>query len=279
MNGALVTSALEVGYGERVVAGPVSMRVERGAILALVGANGSGKSTLLRTLAGLAQPLGGSVQMGDEDVHAWDEAKRSRRVAYLDQAPRLAAALSVREVVAMGQWRGGFTRSTASHARIDGVLDELSLTALHDVPWTSLSQGQRQRTALARALAQDDCGVLILDEPFAAQDTAATVACAAALVRRARGGGTVIASIHDADLARAIATHALRLPNDGCTNVARAVLSPASVEESLSCAALEAATGVSHWRGADEAGTVRRTGPDWSRAVGSEVERRGTLHS
>lgn len=279
MSGALMTNALEVGYGDRIVAGPVSMRVERGGILALVGANGSGKSTLLRTLAGLALPVSGSVRVGDEEVHALDEAARSRRLAYLDQAPRLAAALSVQEVVAMGQWRGGFSRSSAHLARVDGVLDELSLTALRDVPWTALSQGQRQRTALARALAQDDRGVIILDEPFSAQDTAATVACASALVRRARSGATVIASIHDADLARAVATQVLRLPGEASTQAARTALSPAPVEASLSPEALEASTGVAHWSGTDQVGAVRRTGPDWSRAVASEVQRRGTFLS
>ncbi len=255
-----------VGYDARAVAGPWSAEITPGEIVAIVGANGVGKSTLLKVLAGLLRPVCGVVSLGTRCVHSMSERQRSLVVAYVDQQPSMATRLSARAVIELGTWRGGAGVPDAT-SRVRGVMEELGIEGFQGVPWHELSEGQRHRVAVARALVQCTEGVLALDEPFAALDSTGSVLVARALRRRAHAGVIVLASAHDAGLARALASVVVRLgdgraPAAGCN-----ALAMGSAEVMLSPEAMTSATGVPHW-GLGQVDGSGGVGPDWGRALG-----------
>lgn len=137
----------------------------------LFGPSGSGKSTLLDCLAGLRTPDNGEIAVGDRIFY--DSAKRlnlppqKRKVGYVFQNPTLFPHLSVRENIGFGlqSWQ-----PERQKARLEELLELFSLESLSDRHPASLSGGESQRTAIARALAPAP-QLLLLDEPFSALDS------------------------------------------------------------------------------------------------------------
>jgi iron complex transport system ATP-binding protein len=139
--------------------------------LGIIGPNGSGKTTLLRTIAGLVR-ADGDVRVNGNDPARLRRRERARRIAYVPQDPLFPEGMSVTDYVLLGRtahlsylgietWR--------DHAVVGGVLERLHLEPFADRPVTTLSGGEAQRAALARALAQE-ARVLVLDEPTSALD-------------------------------------------------------------------------------------------------------------
>nr|WP_042191080.1 ABC transporter ATP-binding protein [Kibdelosporangium sp. MJ126-NF4] len=156
-----------VGFGTKTVLDKVSVTVQRGTWLALVGRNGCGKSTLLRVLAGLLTPLDGAVTVQGQQLKSLSRREVARRVAILSQSMPPVGAMTVRQLVRQGRYavRGPLGmlangQDTAEHTALadTGMLD------LADAQVDHLSGGERQRARLALALAQD-APVLLLDEP------------------------------------------------------------------------------------------------------------------
>jgi len=141
-----------------------------GCRTALIGPNGSGKSTLLRVLAGLVPP-----QAGEVLVAGAPPGTGRSRIAYLAQRPQLTEGfpLVLRRLVQMGTYahHGWFEECRHGEAAVDQALAQLGLTELADRPVHALSGGQLQRALIARAVVQG-AEVLLLDEPYAALDTA-----------------------------------------------------------------------------------------------------------
>ena len=202
----LACEALRVGYGAAAVLPPLHLRVGRGELWALVGANGSGKTTLLRTLLGLHPALGGQLRLA-----------RSTRLAYVGQLQLFAeeAPLRVVDLVrggalwgwsALRGWSARLPRKTT-----DELLRELELTELAERRYHTLSEGQKQRVVLARALASAP-DLLCLDEPTSAMDAptaAKTLHLLRSLVRR-RGVAALVVGHQLGPLLHA-ATHVLWL--------------------------------------------------------------------
>ena len=157
-------------YGSFEALKDVSLRIERGELVALLGPSGSGKTTLLRIIAGLEVPDSGAIRLNDED--ATNAAPSQRRVGFVFQHYALFRHLTVFENIAFGL-RLRPRASRPSEERIRGRVNEL--LQLIQLDWlggrypNQLSGGQRQRVALARALAVEP-RVLLLDEPFGALD-------------------------------------------------------------------------------------------------------------
>jgi zinc transport system ATP-binding protein len=152
-------------YAERPVLEGVTLDIEAGTFLGLVGPNGSGKTTLLELVLGLRRPDRGSVRLFGEPAHAFDDGER---IGYVPQqsAATERMPVTVREAVTMGRYPhrpvGRF--SATDREAIDDALDRAGVTDLSDRRVGKLSGGQRQRVFLARALAAE-ADLLALDEP------------------------------------------------------------------------------------------------------------------
>jgi osmoprotectant transport system ATP-binding protein len=164
-----VEAVRKVYPGGHVALEAVSLRVERGTTLALLGASGSGKTTLLKLINRLLEPSGGRIRIDGEDSAALDPVRLRRRIGYVVQGaglfPHLTAAANTEIVPRLLGW--------PAPRRRERVRELFALLGLEDALGArypaQLSGGQRQRVALARALAADP-GVLLMDEPFGALD-------------------------------------------------------------------------------------------------------------
>jgi thiol reductant ABC exporter CydD subunit len=196
---AISIESLEVVYpGRRVPAlSDVTLTVEPGEVLALVGPSGCGKSTLLGVLLGLVPPTGGSVQVGGVDLAALDPDAWRSHLAWVPQRPHLFAA-SIADNVRLGRPDASDeeVRRAISDANLDDVVGRLAdgLATLLGERGAGLSQGERQRIALARAFVRD-APLLLLDEPTASLDGKTEEAVLEA-VRRLMIGRTVLLVTH-----------------------------------------------------------------------------------
>ncbi len=176
-------------YGSRVVLAGVDRVLEPGRALALLGPNGSGKSTLLRCIAGLLRPRAGTVLVDGRESCELGPAERAR-VAYAGHRPLLWGGLSARENLVLCAGLYGLGRETAERA-----LEAADLADAAERPAAALSQGQRQRLALARALLPSP-SLLVLDEPHSGLDEASS-ARLDALLAAARGQVTIALATHE----------------------------------------------------------------------------------
>jgi putative spermidine/putrescine transport system ATP-binding protein len=162
----LSIEALTVSYGATRVLDRVSLGVERGEMIALLGSSGCGKTTLLRAIAGFVRPESGTIRVGGKDItHLPPEA---RETAMMFQSYALWPHMNVADNIAYGLRMRRWTR-TAIAARVTDMLKLLQLDGFGPRPVTQLSGGQRQRVALGRALAIDP-HLLLLDEPMSNLD-------------------------------------------------------------------------------------------------------------
>lgn len=162
---------LSCSYASTRVVEGLSLSIEAGELVAVLGASGSGKSTLLRAVAGFVTPVRGSIRVhGELVVEAGREriCAERRRVGMVFQDYALFAHMSVRENIAFGIHAWG---QAERRARVEGLLGLIGLPELGARRPAELSGGQQQRVALARALASRP-RLLLLDEPFANLDAA-----------------------------------------------------------------------------------------------------------
>jgi len=200
--------------GRRVIAADLNLRVAAGETVALLGASGSGKTTLLKIVAGLEPPDAGSVLFGGEDITTL--APERRRFALMFQDYALFPHLDVRDNVAFGRVEQGLARS-AARAEAEALLERFGLAAhARSRVWT-LSGGEQQRVALARALITQP-RLLLLDEPFAALDTALRTTLRDDFRARigAAGMGCLLVT-HDEAEARVMAARAFHLADGRLT--------------------------------------------------------------
>ncbi len=190
------------------VVGPVDLDVHDGRFVAVLGPNGAGKTTLLRALAGVSEPLEGVVSIGGTPLRRLGRDDRARTIAVVLTDHPDVGLLDVADVVGIGRhphtgWSGRLT----AHDRAV-VADALAAVGASDLAGRQLgrlSDGQRQRVWIARALAQEP-QVLLLDEPTAFLDLPGRVETVALLRRLAvERDLAVVASVHDLDLALRIA--------------------------------------------------------------------------
>lgn len=155
---------LRVRRGDRLILDGVSLTVTSGERVLIQGTSGAGKTTLFQVLGLLAEPAGGTLRIGGQDAATLSERERARirreRVGVVFQDFQLVPDLTVRENVGLPQEHTG----TRDDAWIASLLSALSLTELADQYPASLSGGEKQRTAAARALANRP-DVVLADEP------------------------------------------------------------------------------------------------------------------
>ena len=212
MSDGLRARGVRVELAGRVILDGVDLDAAPGAVTAIVGPNGSGKTTLLRALAGLLHGAG-EIRIGGVELGSLTPAERARRVAYLPQASKLEAMLSVREVVALGRYAArprSFLRQRGDDDAVARALGRVGSSELAERPYPWLSGGQKRLVLLARALATG-ASTLLLDEPTASLDIKNALELFALLASLARDGYTVVVVLHDLDDVQRHAAHAVLL--------------------------------------------------------------------
>ncbi len=206
----LALEGLAVGYPGRngTVLRGIDCAVEAGSFVCILGRNGAGKSTLMRSLAGLQAPLAGRALLAGEEVAAMRAATRARRIAVVLTERAFSPGLRVEDVVSLGRqpftsWQG---RLTPEDWRIvDEAIAQAGAAAFRGRYFDDLSDGERQRVMIARAIAQS-APLMILDEITAFLDLPGRVEIMTLLRRHARATGSIVLlSSHDLDLSLQLA--------------------------------------------------------------------------
>ena len=199
---------LDFGYRGRRVGSDVSLSLEAGEVLCLLGPNGSGKTTLFRTLLGLLPAHGGEVIMDGAGLSSRPRDEIARLVSYVPQAHAAFFPFTVGEVVLMGRTAhvGVFSSPSRNDREIaQAALERMQLAPLADSIYTRISGGERQLTLIARALAQE-ANIVVMDEPTANLDFGNQVRVLEHIQSLARSGIGVLLSTHDPDQAFLCAT-------------------------------------------------------------------------
>ncbi|MCU0773242.1 MAG: ABC transporter ATP-binding protein [Ideonella sp.] len=221
--------------GGRQLFGPLDLEVAPGERWVVLGPNGAGKSSLLAAMAGLARPGRGAMTLDGIDLSAWRPAALARRRAWCPQFWSDPFAATVRETATLAMPEEGPDTVDGERA-VSAVLEALDLDALADADVRALSGGERQRVAMATTLLQG-APLLLLDEPASHLDLLHQQALLGVLRAHAASGGSVVASVHELNLAWDLASHAVLLDGRG-----GAVAGPRA--QVLTAAQLAAAFGV-----------------------------------
>ena len=204
--------ALSWSVDGRVIVDGVDVTPPTGALTGLLGPNGAGKSSLLRLVAGVLHGAG-AVHLDGTDLLALRRRDRARLLALVEQDGAAPEGLTVAETVLLGRTPHGSPlagMSTADHEHAARALTTAGVDALAHRTLTTLSGGERQRVHLARALAQDP-RVLLLDEPTNHLDVRAQLDTLAVVRDLTADGVTVVAALHDLNLAAASCDHVVLL--------------------------------------------------------------------
>lgn len=208
---------LTVGYGEKAVLTDISQTLAAGQMVSLLGANGAGKSTLLRTLAGFQPPLAGKVLIDGRNLHSLSPAERSKAVSVVLTERVEVPYMKVEDLVGMGRspYTGFFGRlDKEDRAIVAEAIGMVGIAHLAQRTVDTLSDGERQKALLAKALAQQT-PIILLDEPTAFLDFHAKVSTLRLLLRLAHETNkTIFLSLHDVEMAIQL-SDALWIVQDG----------------------------------------------------------------
>ena len=200
MRPALAAAQLVFGRGGRRIIAGIDLDCRAGRCYGLLGPNGAGKTTLLDLLGGVLRPDAGEVRLLDRPLTAWSLRARARVLALVPQDFAVRFDFTVAQVVEMGRYArcGRFHLLQEADRRVvRRVMEELRVWELRDRPVTRISGGERQRVAVARALAQEP-SVLLLDEATSNLDIHHGLVILEAIRRRSAGQGLcVLAAMHD----------------------------------------------------------------------------------
>lgn len=198
------TEKLSVGYHGNILIPDINLELEQGKILTLIGPNGSGKSTILKTMTRQLERIQGAVWIGKQELSAWSAKEMAKQMAVVLTDRIRPELMTCAEVAAMGRYpyTGWFGRLTSEdEAAVREALLRVHALELAEQEFSTLSDGQRQRILLARALCQEP-KLLILDEPTAYLDIRYKLELLDILREMAHEKGiTVILSLHEIDLA------------------------------------------------------------------------------
>ncbi len=196
--------SVTLGYGSRVLMAEASVGFGWGELTALIGRNGTGKSTLLRTIAALAKPQSGHITIEGKDINTLSRKEIAARIAFVSTEDVRVQNLHVWDVVSLGRapytnWVGRLTAEDEEVVRKSLAL--VGMSGFEEASMDSLSDGERQRVMIARALAQDT-PIILLDEPTAFLDLPNKYEVCLLLKRLAhKEGKCVIFSTHDLSIA------------------------------------------------------------------------------
>lgn len=235
-NGCFYADRLAAGYGKRPVAEGLSFHAGRGEIVTLIGPNGAGKSTILKTISGGLAPMGGELVLDGVPMERIPRKERARKLAVVFTEKLQGELMTCRDVTAAGRYpytgRLGLLSEKDQRA-VDQALELVHGTDLGDRPFDRISDGQRQRIMLARALCQEP-EMILLDEPTSHLDVKYKLEFLSLLREMARKKDlSVIMSLHELDLAERISDRVVCIKDgrmDRC-GTPEQVFTPGYVEE------------------------------------------------
>lgn len=207
---------LSSSYGKRRddVLHDVSFTLSKGQIGIVLGPNGAGKSTLLKSVVGLLQPISGEIDIEGKPLSEYKARERAQKIAYVPQSISFAPA-TVFATVMLGRLPYfSFSPSKEDERIVTETLEEMGLAGFAERNVLELSGGEKQKVAIARALAQQT-DIIVFDEPTSNLDITNEAAIVSAVSELAKEKGkTVLFSIHDLNLALTAGDHFLFL-NEG----------------------------------------------------------------
>lgn len=214
----LKTTHLNIGYGKHFVQRGLNLSASAGDLICLTGINGTGKSTLLRTLAGLQKTLGGHITIQGKDVEKLTNAERATLLSLVLTDTITVENLTLHDLVAMGRfpytnWAGKLSEEDENI--INQSLEQVNLTHKANCYICEVSDGEKQRCVIAKALAQDT-PLVLLDEPTAHLDLPNRIEIMLLLRRLSVNmRKTFLLSTHELDLALQMADKIWLMGNDG----------------------------------------------------------------
>lgn len=177
MNSAIKTENLSIGYRKDALITDIGLTLQSGVVTAMLGANGAGKSTLLRTLSGELPAIGGKVLIMGRLLNKYTKNELARTVALVTTDRVTCGGLTVRQTVTTGRYPyvGRMARLSAEDRNIvEMAMKNVGIIHKADAVLSELSDGERQKCFIAKALAQST-PIIMLDEPFSFLDTAARI--------------------------------------------------------------------------------------------------------
>ena len=198
---------LTVGYDKKPLIKDICIGIEKGEIVTLIGPNGSGKSTILKSITRQLKLVGGNVEFDGKNLHELSFRELSTKMAVVLTERMKPELMTCHDIVATGRYP--YTGRLGMLTREDEEKVEKAMRAVHAEElggrdFNAISDGQRQRVLLARAICQEP-EVIILDEPTSFLDIRHKLELLAILRRMAKEKGiTVIMSLHEIDLAQKI---------------------------------------------------------------------------
>lgn len=230
---------LSTGYGRHTVSANLNATLQSGRLTCLLGPNGVGKSTLLRTLCGFQPPLEGRMELDGKDMAQLSRKEMSRSIGVVLTERPDVADMRASDMVALGRtpYTGFWGRLGAEDRnRVDEAMQLVGITHLAHRMIHTLSDGERQKVMIAKALAQQT-PVILLDEPTAFLDFPSKVETMRLLHRLAHESGkTVFLSTHDLETAIQLSDDLWLLSADGLeSGTADSLSADGSLERFVSC--------------------------------------------
>lgn len=165
-------SNLTVGYNNTQLLSDINISTNTNQLIVIIGRNGTGKSTLLKTLAGMLPAISGSFKLAEQDVLSLSETNRSKLLSLVTTKPKSVSNITVKDFVSFGRypytnWLG--ISKNDDNTAIDDAISLCNINELANRNYETLSDGEKQRVNIARAIAQNT-PLIILDEPTAHLD-------------------------------------------------------------------------------------------------------------
>jgi len=236
---SLIAKSICVEAGGATIVSDVSLSLNPGELVAILGANGAGKTSLLRTMLGITRASSGSAQLGGEDCFEMAPSERARKVSYLPQRRPLAWPYRVHDVIALGRFAHGAALGKLNPVDAAAVADAISscnLTELQNRSTDSLSGGELARVHFARAIAAKT-PLLVADEPVAELDPRHQILVADLIRKFVNDGGGALVVLHEVALAARIADRLIWMKNGN-------IVVEGSPQDTLNSETMEAVYGV-----------------------------------
>ncbi|SEK23375.1 ABC-type cobalamin/Fe3+-siderophores transport system, ATPase component [Butyrivibrio sp. ob235] len=208
---------LKAGYHKNIIVKDLNTGFEKGEIISLIGPNGGGKSTLLKSISGQIKLLGGSVFIGEDAIDRIPLKELSRKMSIVTTDRIKPEHMTCRDVVLSGRlpYSDSFgLYSDTDYSAADKSMTLMKIDGLKEKYYNALSDGQKQRALIARAICQEP-EYLIMDEPTSYLDIKHKMELMNVLEGLSEQGTTIIMSLHEPQLALQISDRILMVKSDG----------------------------------------------------------------